>query len=192
MEQKYNTTTLGMELERLREYCEREGEAVTYLKGDRLEKEGEPAQWLAYVESGCFKYVTRGVGDRRNHIAWFSFEGEFVVDYPSFLYGRPSQATIEAMMPSRVLRVSGENLKHFFSRSIETMELRAVIGEHLLGQFRSRYLELHCATPRERYALLMQRCPGIVNELSLSAIASFLNITPQLLSKIRKEITFKH
>ena len=34
-------------------------------------------------------------------------EGEFVCDYPTFLYGRPSQATIEAMVPSRVLRQYG-------------------------------------------------------------------------------------
>ena len=190
MEQKYNTSVLGTELARLREYCKQEGEAITCLKGYQLEREGEPANWLAFVESGCFKYVTRGISDGRDHIAWFSFEGEFVVDYPTFLYRRPSQATIEAMMPSRVLRVSGEKLQQFFGQSIENMELRAVIGEHILSQFRSRYLDLHCTTPRERYDMLMQRCPGIVNELPLKAIASFLNISPQLLSKIRKEITF--
>ena len=73
---------------------------------------------------------------------------------------------------------------------METMKLRAVIAEHILFQFRSRYLDLHCTTPRERYNLLMQRCPGIVNELPLNAIASFLSVTPQMLSRIRKEITF--
>lgn len=191
MEQKYNTSALGTELTRLHEYCKREGEVITYRKGEQLEREGEPAQWLAFVESGCFKYITQGISDWRDHITWFSFEGEFVVDYPTFLYGRPSQTTIEAMMSSRVLRVSGEKLRQFFDQSIETMRLRAVIGEHILSQFRSRYLDLHCATPRDRYDMLMQRCPGIVNELPLNAIASFLNITPQMLSKIRKEITFR-
>jgi len=37
----------------------------------------------------------------------------------------------------------------------------------------------------------MQRCPGIVDHVDLQDIASFLNITPQMLSKIRKEITFR-
>ncbi|MBO4564533.1 MAG: Crp/Fnr family transcriptional regulator, partial [Bacteroidaceae bacterium] len=63
-------------------------------------------------------------------------------------------------------------------------------GEHILFQFRSRYLDLHCATPRERYDLLMRRCPGIVNELPLNAIASFLNITPKTISMLRRDITF--
>ena len=188
MEQKFSNNSL--DLETLREFCKREGEAVTYRKGDQLEREGVPARWFAYVESCCFKYVNHGISDDKAHITWFSFEGEFVVDYPTFLYGRPSQTTIEAMMPSRVLRVTGQQLVQFFDQSKDTMKLRAIIAEHILFQFRSRYLDLHCTTPRERYDLLMQRCPGIVEHLNLQDIASFLNVTPKTISKIRKEITF--
>ena len=130
------------------------------------------------------------MSDDKAHITWFSFEGEFVCDYPTFLYARPTQTTIVAMMPSHVLRVTGQQLEQFFDQSKETMKLRAIIAEHLLEQFRSRYLDLHCTTTRERYDLLMQRCPGIVDHLDLKDIASFLNVTPKTISKIRKKITF--
>ena len=176
MEQKFSNNTL--DLETLREFCERGGEAVFYRKGDQLEREGDPTRWLAFVTEGCFKYVTHGLSDDREHITWFSFEGEFVVDYPTFLYARPAQTTIVAMMPSHVLRVTGQQLEQFFNQSKETMKLRAIIAEHILSQFRSRYLDLHCTTTRERYDLLMQRCPGIVDHLDLKDIASFLNVTP--------------
>ena len=189
MEQKFSNNSL--DLETLREFCKREGEAVTYRKGDQLEREGDPARWFAFVESGCFKYVTHGISDDREHITWFSFEGEFVVDYPTFLYARPSQTTIVAMMPSRVIRVTGEQLEHYFDQSKETMKLRAIIAEHILFQFRSRYLDLHCTTASERYDLLMQRCPGIVEHLDLQDIASFLNVHPNTISKIRRDITFE-
>jgi CRP-like cAMP-binding protein len=188
MEQKFSNNNL--DLQTLREFCEREGEAVTYRKGDQLEREGNPARWLAFVTEGCFKYVTHGFSDDKEHITWFSFEGEFVVDYPTFLYDRPSQTTIEAMMPSRVFRVTGQQLEQFFEQDKETMKLRAIIAEHILFQFRSRYLDLHCATVRERYDLLMQRCPGIVEYLDLQDIASFLNVTPQMLSRIRKDLLY--
>ena len=188
MEQKFSNNSI--DLKTLREFCEREGEAVAYRKGDQLEREGDPARWFAYVESGCFKYVNRS-SDDKEHITWFSFEGEFVVDYPTFLYDRPSQTTIVAMMSSRIFRVTGEQTRQFFDQNMETMKLRAIIAEHILGQFRSRYLDLHCTTPRERYELLIQRCPGIVQHLPLNAISSFLSITPQMLSKIRKDITFE-
>ena len=204
MEQKFGKNSI--DIEALREFCEREGETVEFFKGDQLEREGDPARWFGFVTEGCFKYVNHS-SDDREHITWFSFAGEFVVDYPTFLYGQPSQTTIEAMMPSRVLRVAGQQLEQYFNQSIETMKLRAVIAEHILFQFRSRYLDLHCATPRERYEQLryldlhcatpreryeqlLQRCPGIVEHLDLQDIASFLNVTPKTISIIRKNITF--
>ena len=178
-----------MDLQVLRAFCEREGEAVEFRKGDQLEREGDLARCFAFVTNGCFKYVNHS-SDDKEHITWFSFEGEFAGDYPACLDGRPSQTTIEAMMPSRVLRVTGQQMEQFFDQDMDTMKLRAVIAEHILLQFRSRYLDLHCATPRERYEQLLRRCPGIVQHLPLAAIASFLNVTPQMLSKIRKDITF--
>ena len=212
MEQKFSNNSIDLQV--LRDFCEREGETVVYRKGDQLEREGDPARWFAFVTEGCFKYVKYGISDDKApikrepssslgmaereearpkvkaHITWFSFEGEFVCDYPTFLYGRPSQATIEAMVSSRVRRVTGQQLEQFFNQNMETMKLRAIIGEHILSQFRSRYLDLHCTTPRERYEMLLQRCPGIVEFLDLQDIASFLNVTPKTISKIRRDITF--
>ena len=188
MEQKFNNNRLDLQI--LREFCEREGEEIAYRKGDQLEREGDPARWFGFVTEGCFKYVTYGISDDREHITWFSFEGEFVTDYPNCLDSRPAQTTIEAMMPSRMLRVSGEQLVNFFRQDAEKMELRSIIGELILRQHRACYLDLHRATARERYELLLQRCPGIVEHLALQDLASFLCITPQMLSKIRKEISF--
>ena len=185
MEYKFEKNKIDLQV--LRDFCEREGEAVEYRKGDQLERKGDPARWFAFVTDGCFKYVNHS-SDDREHITWFSFAGEFVADYPTFLDGRPAQTTIEAMMPSRVLRVTGQQLEQYFDQSMETMKLRAVIAEHILFQFRSRYLDLHCATARERYELLLQRCPGIVEHLALQDIASFLNVTPKTISMIRKNI----
>ena len=188
MEQKFGINNIDMQI--LREFCEQTGEAVNYQKGEIMECEGNPSQWFGYVTKGCFKYVTRGISDDKDHITWFSFEGEFVGDYPTCLSGRPSLSTIEAMSTSSVLRVSGEQMRAFFRQNMEMMELRGIIGEHLLNQARARYIDFHRTIPRERYELLLQRCPGIVEHLDLQDIASFLNITPQMLSKIRREITF--
>ena len=188
MEQKFSNNSL--DLQTLREFCEREGEEITYRKGDQLEREGDPARWFGFVTEGCFKYVTHEICSDREHITWFSFEGEYAGDYPSCLDGRPAQTTIEAMMPSRVFRVTGEQFVNWFRESSDRMELRCIIGELFLSQIKSRNLDHYRATARERYELLLRRCPGIVEHLPLNAIASFLCVTPQMLSKIRKDITF--
>lgn len=188
MEQKFGINSLDLQM--LREFCEHEGEVVSYQKGERMECEGESANWFGFVTEGCFKYTTNGISDGKEHITWFSFEGEYVGDYPNCLDGHLAQTTIEAMLPSRVFRVSGEQLSDMFRQNTKTMELRSIIAEHLLCQSRARYLDFYRATPFERYDLLLHRCPGIVEHLPLNAIASFLNVTPVYLSKIRKEIAF--
>ena len=199
MEQKFSNNSIDLQV--LREFCEREGEAVSYCKGDQMEREGDPSRWFGYVTDGCFKYVTHGISDDREHITWFSFAGEFAGDYPNCLDGRPAQTTIEAMMPSRVLCVTGEQMLQMFfgersdkvdyRQNMQTMELRSVIGELILRQHRACYLDLHRATARERYELLLRRCPGIVHHLALQDLASFLCVTPNYLSTIRKDITFE-
>ena len=189
MEQKFGKNSIDIEV--LREFCEREGKMVEYRKGEQLEREGDPSRWFGYVTDGCFKYVTHGISDDREHITWFSFAGEFVTDYPNCLFGRPAQATIEAMMPSRVLRVTGEQVMQMYCQNMETMKLRSVVGELILRQHRACYLDLHRATARERYELLLRRCPGIVHHLALQDLASFLCVTPNYLSTIRKDITFE-
>ena len=188
MEQKFGINSI--DVRQLRNFCELEGESVHYQKGVQMECEGRPSQWFGFVTEGCFKYVTRGMSDGHEHITWFSFAGEFVGDYPSCIDNSPSLTTIEAMIPSRVLRIRGEQLTNLFCRNMDTMGLRAIIGEHLLRQARSRYLDFYRTTPRERYELLMHRCPGIVEHLPLNAIASFLNISPKTMSMIRRSITF--
>ena len=212
MEQKFGKNSI--DIEALREFCEREGKMVEYRKGEQLEREGDPARWFGFVTEGCFKYVTYGISDDKapikrepssslgmaereearpkvkEHITWFSFEGEFAGDYPACLNGGPALTTIEAMVPTRIIRVSGEQLVKRFSQDKKSMDLRCLVAEHLLSQARARYLDLHRATPLERYELLLRRCPGIARHLPLNAIASFLCVTPQQLSRIRKAVTF--
>ena len=61
MEQKFGKNSI--DIEALREFCEREGKEVTYRKGDQLEREGDPARWFGFVTEGCFKYVTYGISN---------------------------------------------------------------------------------------------------------------------------------
>ena len=188
MEQRFGRNRIDLKV--LRDFCEREGQCVVYRKGEQMEREGDQSRWFGFVAEGCFKYVTHGISDDKEHITWFSFEGEFAGDYPACLDGRPSQTTIKAMMPSRMLRVSGEQLVDFFRQDAEKMELRSICAEHVLRQRNQCYIDLHRATARERYELLLQRCPGIVEFLDLQDIASFLNVHPNTVSKIRRDITF--
>ena len=53
MEQKFGKNSI--DIEALREFCEREGKEVTYRKGDQLEREGDPARWFGFVTEGVLQ-----------------------------------------------------------------------------------------------------------------------------------------
>ena len=199
MEQKFGKN-IELRLGRCARFRARGREGGVYRKGRHPERRGRPRTVVRLrhrrvLQVRDTRHQRLRVGDHRSgidkeHITWFSFEGEFAGDYPACLDGGPALTTIEAMVPTRMLRVSGEQLMDFFRQDAEKMELRSIIAEHLLSQARARYTDLHRATPLERYELLLRRCPGIARHLPLNAIASFLCITPQQLSRIRKAVTF--
>lgn len=72
----------------------------------------------------------------------------------------------------------------------ENIELRCVMAEELCRQTHDRYLNLYRQSPKERYWELIRRCPNILQDITLKELASYLQITPTYLSRIRKEITF--
>ena len=97
----FNSYKAGLDLEFLYQYCMEHGKRRTLQRGEILEKAGEPAQWIGYVEKGCFKYIVHNEEEDKDYITGFVFEGEFVADYPYCLQGDLSEVTIEADMPLR-------------------------------------------------------------------------------------------
>ena len=189
-QQHFNTYKEGLDLEFLRRYCEEHGEVRTMERGETLEDVGEPAQWVAFVEHGCFKYMVHNDEEGKDYCTGFAFEGEFVADFPNCLDGNASEVTIEADMPCQLRIISGAELQHLFDSDPEMMLVNVEILKNLFKMVYARDLDHYRYTARSRYRRLLERCPGIVQQLSLKDIASFLNITPVYLSKIRKEITF--
>ncbi len=61
MEQKFGKNSI--DIEALREFCEREGKEVTYRKGDQLEREGDPARWFGFVTEGCMTTGQESTGN---------------------------------------------------------------------------------------------------------------------------------
>ena len=79
----FNTYKEGLDLKFLREYCMERGERRVMERGETLEEAGEPAQWVAYVERGCFKYMVHNDEEGKDYCTGFAFEGEFGPTSPS-------------------------------------------------------------------------------------------------------------
>ncbi len=186
---QFNSYKEGLDLEVLREYCMEHGERRVMERGETLEEAGEPAQWVAFVERGCFKYMVHNSSEQKDYLTGFAFEGEFVGDYPNCLSSKTSEVTIVAGTSSKIFQLTGEELRKLLD-SDDMKDLKQAISDHLFLQVYTQYLDTYRMTTRERYKRLLFRCPEIVQSINLKDIASYLKVTPTTISNIRREITF--
>ncbi|WP_434475863.1 Crp/Fnr family transcriptional regulator, partial [Bacteroides acidifaciens] len=97
------------------------------------------------------------------------------------------KTNIIAATDAEVIQCSVTVLKHQLANS---PELHRILAEGLFRQAYMRYLDLHGSSPKARYLALLKRCPDILQNITLKEMASYLQITPTHLSRIRKELTF--
>ena len=129
-------------------------------------------------------------GRKKDYCTGFAFEGEFVADFPYCLDGDVSEVTIEADMPCQVRIISGRELQRLIDTDPAMAKMDLKILKNLFKMVYARDLDHYRYTARGRYRRLLDRCPQVVQMLSLKDIASFLNITPSYLSTLRKGLTF--
>ena len=187
----FNSYKQGLDLQFLKELCLSRGTVRQMQKGDFLEDIGQPSRWIGFITKGCLKYIVHNDAEGKDYITGFAFEGELVGDYPNCLYMMKSEVRIEANVPCELYVIEGTELnKIYCDPELEALFMGKNIGEALFRQTYERFLDLYRFDAKGRYERLLHRCPQILQMLSLKDIASFLKITPQMLSKIRKEITF--
>ena len=166
------------------------GKKQLYKKGVFFCRADEVCHHIAYVSKGGFRYFCLDKeGDK--HITGYSFEKDFVTDYYSFTRQMPAIVCTEAVKDSTVYQLSHEQLENFWELNSQNQLLGRKIAENLFCMTYHRLLDFYSVSPKVRYQELLKRCPDIIQQTSLKEIASFLNISPYTLSRIRRKITFE-
>lgn len=174
-----------LELDGIREMVEiflDKGEVKTYARGKVFVREGQERDVLGYVAEGGFRHLIQA-SDGRDKVAGYSFAGDFISAFRSF-DSKNSAVTIQAFKDSTVYLLN----KAWIGSQL-SWEFRYRLMEISLADVYGRLLLMHRGTPEERYLGLIGRYPAILNEVSLKEIASFLRMTPETLSRIRKKIS---
>jgi cyclic nucleotide-binding domain protein len=99
-----------------------------------------------------------------------------------------SELNIQALTTCKVYICSSVILKQLFEETIENQRVARIAAEQLFFQTYTRYLDMYRLTPEERYDKLLERYPEVLQFISLKEIASYLNITPVHMSRIRSKI----
>ena len=106
----FNSYTINLNLSTLKEYCINHGEMIHFSRGDIFEIEGLKSQRIGYVAKGCFKYIVHNNTENRDYITGFSFENEFVCDFPNCMNQQPAVVSIVALENTDVCFINGTPL----------------------------------------------------------------------------------
>jgi CRP-like cAMP-binding protein len=160
-------------------------------KGTFVLQEGEICKHSFYVEQGLLRYYS--IDEKgKEHIIQFAPEGWFVGDRESMFFNRPSQFFIQSLEDSNVVMID-EDLICTLSKADETF---AVFNNNLLHnhirQLQHRINMLLSATAEERYLDFIKTYPDILLRVPQTMVASYLGITPESLSRVRKELAAKN
>ena len=116
------------------------------------------------------------------------YENEFCSDYLSLLTQAATPIEIRAIEKTEVLRIPFNRLIEFYQSQSELMSERVgrMVAEYLYILKQNQLLDLQVLSAEERYNKLMERRKDIFQRTPLKHIASYLGITPESLSRIRK------
>jgi len=119
----------------------------------------------------------------------FSVSNNFSSDYYSFLTQKPSIIQTRALEPSELLSISHGDLSDLYSKSSKGVWIGKAIAEQLFIQRQQVQIDLLTLTAEERYLKLLVEKPEVIQKVSLKHIASYIGVTPESLSRLRKKIS---
>ena len=156
------------------------------LKGNFWVKQGKVCDEVAYVVSGKLRNFY--LDDSGNEVTcFFVTPDNFISSFTSFLTNTPTTENISALEDT-VLRVISKKDLEELSDIVSKMHIfRRVIAENLFITMEKRIAMLQSQTGFERYEKMLKENRDILLSVPLQYTASFLGITPQHLSRLRKE-----
>lgn len=149
--------------------------------------QGKPCELLGFVVEGAFVQFRTEDADR--YAFDFSFKDDYIVDYPSFLSGKPAEISIEAMKDSLVIDITKTNLDQVYRLSPVFSEFGRKMVERAFVFDNERIQGLLYKTAEERYINLLENNRDLLAEIPLNQLASYLGVRPETLSRIRARMS---
>jgi len=165
-----------------------------YFKERRVKRrqfilqEGDICKHNTFIVEGCFRmYLVDEKG--KEHNLQFAVEHWWIGDIGSFHSEKPSKLYIEALENSIILQTKKEDQLKLFADYPKFNRIFRVLAENAMVSLQNRILQNISSSAEERYLDFLNRYPYLFNRISKVQIASYLGVTPEFLSTIRKKIS---
>ncbi|MDB5024891.1 MAG: fnr [Mucilaginibacter sp.] len=155
-----------------------------------LLRPGETRSYAFFVEKGLLRsYSIDEAG--KQHVIQFAPENWFISDRGSLYFNAPSKLIIEAIEETTVIVIDHHYTDYVSGLPGYHKKIEMILQNHI-WYLQNRIDSLLGATAEARYLEFIQRYPNLTQRVPQWMIASYLGITPESLSRVRKELATRH
>ncbi|SHN60758.1 cAMP-binding domain of CRP or a regulatory subunit of cAMP-dependent protein kinases [Flavobacterium fryxellicola] len=159
-------------------------------KKQTLLLEGDICIYNAFIEKGILRSFY--IDEKGNeHLVQFAIEGWWITDLSSFLTNSHSIYTIEALEDSELLLLTTAAREALMDQIPMFERYQRLLLQNAYIANQARINSALTETAEEKYINLGNAYPGIVKRVPQHMIASYLGLTPETLSRVRKQISIK-
>lgn len=152
-----------------------------------LVRQGEVGRYGAFVARGCLRsFVVDKKG--KEHVLQFAPENWWIADQHGLLHHEPALFSIDALEDSQVLLFGPEFYRQLPRLGPAFQTFFYGLQQNSLQAMQKRLIATLSATAEERYLDFIRTYPSLTRRLPQRLIAAYLGITPESLSRIRKEL----
>lgn len=176
---------------------EKEEEMVaTFFTPKKLRKRnyllnaGDVCKYSAFVSKGLLR---SGIVDEKDneHILQFAIEGWWISDIYSFLTSEPSSYFIDSLEESDLLLLTKENNELLLEKVPKMERYFRILTQNAIVAMQRRLIGSLSQSAEEKYLKLLSLYPEIVQRVQQHMIASYIGVTPETLSRIRKQMSLR-
>ena len=156
-------------------------------KREFLLVQNQICKFEGFVLEGCFRIFTTDKKGNENTL-YFAAPDWWLMDIDSFMNSTPSNLNIQALEDSTVLLIDKPDKLSLYETLPKVERLFRRMSQKALVAWQRRLIRNHSQTAKERYHYFITTYPGIVSKLTDKQIASYLGITHEFLSKLKKQL----
>jgi len=153
-----------------------------FLKAKEIENH------ISFIESGVVRLFIPKENPEKEITFGFSFKNQFVSAYDSFLTQTPSSYQLQALTETTILSITYEDLQLVYKHTHIGNLIGRLTAERLFLIKSKREQNLLNLSAEERYLKLFKERPELLKEIPLKYISSYIGVTAQALSRIRKRL----
>lgn len=162
-------------------------EYKVFARNEFILKAGEVPKFSIFVLKGCLRqYIVNEKGEES--IVYFAEERHFIGDLPAIRSRTITSYNFQAIEECELLTISADNWEQAFAKFPWWTEAHLTGYQKWAGMLQQQMADLHTKTGEVRYLNLLKAKPGLFQRVPQHFIASYLGISPETLSRIRKKI----